>query len=374
LKGFVAQFKNSAQIPRLMNTAALPLPSLLFAIIISAFLMSYLARIARNINLVDKPTARKRHENPVPLIGGISMILALLLSVMLLPGTLSGHRTLFFSIGLLGVVGVLDDHSDIPPATKFFAQIGVAFILTTLGELSLENIGDIFNTGVPQGLNILGTAFTIMAIAGVINAFNMVDGLDGLAASLALPPLLFLAYFFFSAGDYDSYQILLVCVMVVTVFLVFNIPGLIASRRQIFMGDTGSMFIGLVIVYFLIKAASTPGTISLHAPVAPWLIGIPLLDMITVILLRLIKRRSPFLADRTHLHHVVLRYSNSNRMTLVIILVISIALIAIGILGTHFAWPDWVLFWSFVGLLIIYCTAKYFFSSKGQIAPPFRSS
>ena len=336
-----------------MNTVAFPIIALISAVVIAAFLMVYLGLIAKRVGLTDEPNSRKRHKRAIPVIGGISIILAFFLALLLLPGTLSGHRILFFSIGVLGIVGVIDDHSEIPSAAKFLAQVLVASLIATVGEMSLSNIGDIFNSGETQGLNIFGSIFTIIAIVGVINAFNMIDGLDGLAGCLALLPLLYLTHFFFVAGDYDSYHLLLICSAIVISFLFFNIPGLLPSRLQVFMGDTGSMFLGLLIVYFLLKAAIGSDSANLAPPVAPWLIAIPLLDMVAVIYLRIAQRRSPFKADRAHLHDALGESKFSDKQALFIILVPAVTFALIGTVAHFQDWPDWVTFWLFVVLVPI---------------------
>ena len=138
-----------------MNSVVFPGLSILSALLVSAFLMVYLAKIATHVGLTDEPSYRKHHKHSIPVIGGVAMILAFLLSLMLLPGTLSGYRYLFFGVGILGIIGVLDDHSEISSVAKFTAQILVASLIVILEDSSIRNIGDIFSTGV--------TIFTMLA-------------------------------------------------------------------------------------------------------------------------------------------------------------------------------------------------------------------
>ena len=144
------------------------------AILISAALLFYLSPVARRIGLVDRPNTRKQHTNEVPLTGGIAIAVSLMLSLLLFDISLQPFRLLFFCLGVLMIVGVLDDHQDVPAFVKFAFQLFVAIVLVYLDERLVKFVGDIFFTGVDQGLNYLAVPFSILAIIGVINAFNMI--------------------------------------------------------------------------------------------------------------------------------------------------------------------------------------------------------
>ena len=155
--------------------------------IVAAVLVQYLIPIARDIGLVDRPDQRKRHEKEVPLIGGITILIGFYLSLFLVPFGLGPFRYLLFAIALLVVVGVLDDHQDIPPLIKFGIQI-VAAIILIADDTVVTAIGDVLNwqDGNLQGLGYLAKPLTIVAIVGLINAYNFIDGHDGLSASMLL--------------------------------------------------------------------------------------------------------------------------------------------------------------------------------------------
>ena len=178
--------------------------------VFAIYLMIQLIPVARKIDLVDRPTARKAHSSNIPLIGGIAIFIAISFSLMLSPFGLNVYRFLIFGAGILMIVGVLDDHQDISAKAKFFVQIAVAAILVFVGDLVVVSIGDIFNwrDGNEQGLGWLAKPLTIIAIVGAINAFNMIDGHDGLGASVFLVtigPLIVLCSF---SGDW-RYQYIL---------------------------------------------------------------------------------------------------------------------------------------------------------------------
>ena len=153
----------------------------------AAFIL-LLSPIARSIDLVAYPGGRgiRQHSQPVPLVGGISIILAVCLCALLSPLNLSHFRVLFFSVILLTFVCVLDDHRDIKASIKFLFQILVVGILIYFDDVTVLYLGELFPDQGRQGLGLLAVPFTLVAIIGVMNAVNMIDGHDGLAGSCAL--------------------------------------------------------------------------------------------------------------------------------------------------------------------------------------------
>lgn len=273
--------------------------------IVAAVLVQYLIPIARDIGLVDRPDQRKRHEKEVPLIGGITILIGFYLSLFLVPFGLGPFRYLLFAIALLVVVGVLDDHQDIPPLIKFGIQI-VAAIILIADDTVVTAIGDVLNwqDGNLQGLGYLAKPLTIVAIVGLINAYNFIDGHDGLSASMLLLSLSAVVYVCGLSDEWKMQYFLLLYLFSVIVFLIFNLPLALVKTRQIFLGDAGSMMFGMILIYALIELAERPVPV-LRATCAPWIVGLPLLDMLAVILNRLRRRRSPTSPDRSHIHHVL---------------------------------------------------------------------
>jgi len=325
---------------------------------LSMVLMYQLAPIGKKIDLVDTPDSRKRHKNPVPLVGGISISVAIFLSVMLVPFGLTTFRYLFFSLGVLVVIGVLDDHQDVSARTKIVMQFAVALILVLGDGLVVTNIGDVFSwdDGNSQGLSWIGQPLTILAIVGVINALNMSDGHDGTASAvflLTVGSLILLCSF---SESWKYQYILALFFLSVAVHFCFNF--VFGKKHQIFLGDAGSMVLGLVVVYALINLSE--GEVpALKTVCAPWIFGLPLLDMFAVISLRLIQKKSPFLADRQHIHHVLMDRNYSRTKVLLIIVFIHTLFCTVGVVGTLFNVPDWVLFWPIFPIFVAYFLLLY---------------
>ena len=326
----------------------------LVAIIIITSLLYLLTPIAHNIGLIDQPDSRKQHSQSTPLTGGISIAFAFGMAVLFLPIGLESYRLLFFSIITIVLIGALDDHRDISPKIKFLFQFAVATVLVLVDDKVVLVIGDIFFFGHSQGLGILAAPFTIIAIVGVINAFNMIDGHDGLTGGVTL--ITFGAYILLlhlQPGMAHTLPLLYLLATVIAVFLVFNLEFLVGRYRKVFLGDAGSMFLGLVCVYFLINLTK-PGIEIINVTSAAWIIGLPLLDMMSVFILRITKGRSPFNADRLHIHHLLLDLGFGKYTVLVMLLSLHLIFTLIGLLGTLYHWPDGILFWGMFVILALY--------------------
>ena len=321
---------------------------------VAALVLAYFAPVAREIGLVDHPTARKRHEQAIPLIGGIGIVLSFYLSLLLVPFGLGQYRYILFGMGILFIIGVLDDHQDISAGIKFGVQVLAASIFVAGGTV-VTGIGDIFNwaDGNLQGLGQLSTVLTVVAIVGLINAFNFIDGQDGLAGSMLAITMLVIAYLCGTNELWKHQYFVLLFLTSVLVFLVFNWPGLVGRRRQVFLGDAGSMMLGMFLAYMLIDLSERPVPV-LKTTSVPWLVGLPLIDMISVIVFRLIQKRSPARPDRRHIHHLLVDLGFGKKRILIVLVGIHCLFVGVGLLGTIFTISDWILFWSMFPMAIVY--------------------
>ena len=320
------------------------------------FLLYFLVPIAQRVGLVDRPSGRKQQLGPVALVGGIAVVVSFFLATLLMPIALTEYRVLFFCIALLFVTGVVDDLRELPPAAKFVMQLAVALALVFLDDQLVRFVGDILddsgsNAYEPLGLDILTIPLTVFAMLGVINAFNLIDGLDGLCGGItlmALAALMGLALY--HGGAVTESKLLGMVLVTVAVFLIFNL-SIVGATRQVYLGDAGSMVLGLILVYFLINLSQrgipivASGVPIIKPNSAPWLIALPLMDTVNVMLHRLRSGRSPLRPDRTHIHHLLLDVGIHRYAVLAILLGLQLFCTTIGVLGTHLSWPDWVLFW-----------------------------
>ena len=398
-----------------MNLASNIFISLLAAGLTAAFIL-LLSPIARSIDLVAYPGGRgiRQHSQPVPLVGGISIILAVCLCALLSPLNLSHFRVLFFSVILLTFVCVLDDHRDIKASIKFLFQILVVGILINFDDVTVLYLGELFPDQGRQGLGLLAVPFTLVAIIGVMNAVNMIDGHDGLAGSCALitlcailllpglmvqpeltqlyhhlaPDILVEAISTLQVRLEIGYAIrsfILLILAPLFIFIIFNVitSPIFGQNRQVYLGDVGSVFLGLLIAYTLIKLSDSsfyyyqsdagydyyrPGTF-IPANAASWFVGLPLVDMIAVLFVRMFKKDSLVVGDRRHLHYLLVDRGWSRLSVLVTLILVHLLLVLIGFMSIVRNWPDFILFWGFVGTIIAHITVR---SILGR--PPTKSN
>lgn len=331
--------------------------SLFTAFIAAAILLSSLRRVAFHINLTDKPDHRKDHKGEVPLIGGLCMFLALCFAILTLDFPIRDLKPFFAGSMILVMVGILDDMRELPPSSRFIAQIIAALIMSEWGSIFLSDLGMLVFPGNTLELGWFALPFTIFATIGVINALNMVDGVDGLAGSTSLVTTGSLILLALCSGELLSAKILGLIAAVLTAFLLFNWRFAQHQRALVFMGDAGSMFLGFTLAWFLIKSAQGEG--RLMEPVtAIWIFAVPLIDTVSMMLRRVMKGRSPFAADREHFHHLLLMAGFSHRETVLIILLVSVICAATGLAGHFYGIPEAVMFYLF---LLLFGT--YFYST-----------
>jgi UDP-GlcNAc:undecaprenyl-phosphate GlcNAc-1-phosphate transferase len=326
--------------------------SYLIAAGITLLLLYSLAPLANRIGLVDRPGGRRSHERSTPLIGGIAMFCGFLGAVLTAEIPLGEWRALFAASAVLIVVGVLDDFKELSAKVRFGAQIGAALIMTLWGGVVVTDLGNLLGTGeIPLG--IWAIPFTVFGTVGVINALNMIDGLDGLAGGLAVLVLGALAAVAGLAGYRGDATILALLTVVVGTFLTRNLrlPG--RRHAAVFMGDAGSMFLGLVVAWFVIRLSQKP--LELIQPAtALWLFALPLLDTVAIMVRRIAKGRSPFAADREHFHHILLLAGFSVGQAVLTMHIIAALCLGVGLLATHLDFSEALLFYGFVALFGLY--------------------
>jgi UDP-GlcNAc:undecaprenyl-phosphate GlcNAc-1-phosphate transferase len=251
------------------------------------------------------------------------------------------------------MVGVLDDHQNISVPLRLLLQVLVAIIVVTVGGTAIESYGNLFGRG-EVILNEWANLVTILAIIAGMNAVNMADGIHGLAGGNSLITCIAIVYL--SIGSVFFHETLFIAFLlcsVLPVFLIHNLCLGISESKRVFMGDAGSMFIGLTIALLLIDLSQGEG--RAFAPVtALWLFAVPLIEMVTVILRRLTSGMSPFMPDLYHSHHLLLRLGIKEKNTLIIMLLISLFMAVIGILGELYGVTEWIMFIGFLLVFVIY--------------------
>ncbi|MEZ7946507.1 MAG: MraY family glycosyltransferase [Flavobacteriaceae bacterium] len=284
---------------------------------LSYFLIPKIRAKALKLNLKDTPDIRSSHTIPVPTFGGIVFYISYILILFFAQSLDSNHVsiTLIASISILFFTGLLDDLRNLSPKIKFLCQIiGVALLMfqPDFRILSLHGFMGIYE--IPLYVSVGGSMFFLL---GLINAFNLIDGIDGLTGITGVIVASFYSYMLYNLGFFFYFSIGLATIATLLAFLRFNF----SNTRKIFMGDTGSLVIGLVLGVLTLKLLSVDdnayGSLSFYRAQLPlFLIAVlfvPLLDTIRVMFLRLTSGVSMFKPDRNHLHHIIVDFGLSHR-------------------------------------------------------------
>ena len=327
--------------------------SCLIAFLATVAILFVLAPVARRLGLVDHPEGRKRHQGSVPLVGGIAIYLGLVSSMAALPPVFEALPWLMAG-GLLVVgVGALDDYCPISARWRVAVQIGAALLAIYGADVRVYDLGYLSLGGRVLTLGVFAVPFTVFSMVGVINALNLSDGTDGLAGTSTVLALLALMAMASLAGRYEVFPISICLASAVTAFLLFNLPEVQPRMGRIFLGDAGSTLLGYLLACLLI--ASSQGDLRVFPPIiALWLLAVPLADTVTVMVRRLASGRSPFRADRTHLHHLALSAGLSQRQTVLLLSAMSVFCITIGLAGWLFRVSELVLLGLFLAFSFHY--------------------
>ena len=279
------------------------------------------------------------------MVGGIAIYVAFVFSIFFIPPLEESLAPFFCGVTLLLAVGIFDDRQGMDARTKLLGQTAAALIMIVPNQKAMVgHLGNLLGQG---DILLAGAAMplTVLFVVASINAFNMIDGLDGVAGGVAAVGLLWLAAIAELAGRTELATLALLLVCAVAGFLLFNLRHPWRSRAAVFMGDAGSMVIGAVLAFLTVRLSqgtedivSTPATLL-------WTIALPGIDMLSVIVRRAVRLRSPFAADRTHLHHVLLDCGFSPRSAAFILIALAALMGGFGTLGLVLDLPDYVMAW-----------------------------
>jgi UDP-GlcNAc:undecaprenyl-phosphate/decaprenyl-phosphate GlcNAc-1-phosphate transferase len=302
--------------------------------------------VAHALGLVDRPGGHKIHVGVVPVIGGLCMYLGLLVSVPLVDPPVFGAMPFLVAAGLLTFIGVIDDRFDLSPRVRLIAQ-GTAGLILCLGTgLMADNLGNILFLG-DISLGVFALPFTVLVTISVINAFNMLDGRDGLAGGVALASIAAAALASIAFGGGAGLTLASVSMAALLAFLLFNFPFAFNRPVRTFMGDAGSTLLGFIVVWLGLRLAHGPEQVI--SPVtALWIAALPIFDLFISFGRRLAKGQSPLTPDREHFHHILQRAGLTDREILVFMAGTAFIVAMTGILAHRAGVHDGVLFFGLI--------------------------
>lgn len=273
-------------------------------------------RIALLKNIVDNPDARKLQKTPVPVLGGLAVFFGM---VVALTGSQLFYdaSTLFPIVGVLTVmlyIGTMDDILSLSPSIRFLIEIIVVLLLVFCNDYSLSNFHGLW--GVWRIPDWISVPLTVFACVGIINAINLIDGVNGLSSGYCITACTLFGAAFIWAGDSESASLAVLSIGALVPFFCHNVFGM---KSKMFIGDGGTLLMGTVMSVFVISALNCDSPLAAKAgqdfgliPFTLAVLAVPVFDTVRVMIMRIIRGISPFSPDRTHLHHLLFDLGFSN--------------------------------------------------------------
>ena len=301
-----------------MNMQCMPylIASFILAIFLSLYAVPIVVKVAHSLRFMDNPNERSAAESPIPTLGGISIFLSFIFSSTLgLTGEIMPEFVYIIIASLLMFfVGLKDDILTLSARKKLGAQLMAAAIIIFLGKMRFTDLHGFLGI---EGIGIMpGVILTFFAVIGIINAFNLMDGIDGLCAGLSMLAAAVFGSWFFISGHFNYAILSFSLVGAIAGFFWYNVYG---TKNRIFMGDTGSLVLGTIMSVLVIQFnefnidQTQPFAIASAPAVSFGILIYPLVDTLRVFIIRILNFKSPFLADKNHLHHRLLTLGLSHK-------------------------------------------------------------
>lgn len=326
----------------------LVLAALVISIVMTGILIPKILLIAFRKNLFDVPDERKIHKGVVPRLGGIAFMLAVFFSIALLAGSdtllfdgmvcnavMESNTQICFgmcALLILYLVGIADDLIGVKYRAKFVVQILSALFLVFAGVWISDLCGFCGIYFMPWPV---GWIVTVFAVVFIVNAINLIDGIDGLASGLSAVALTFYGVIFLILHQYVYSLISFATLGTLIPFFYYNVFGNPVLGKKIFMGDTGSLTVGIILSFLSIEMSRDPQVAELTFN--PFVLAfspliVPCFDVLRVYMHRIRMHHSPFLPDKSHIHHKFLAMGMNQRLALITILIISVLITAVNVI------------------------------------------
>ena len=317
---------------------------MVFSFLLTFFSIPTIVKISRRKNLMDEPGTRSSHLRKIPNLGGIAIFYSLAVCASVFAFELFEiYKFLFASLVILLYIGVMDDIVVMRAYKKLFAQIVVTALMVIGSDVRIRSFFGLF--GIYELNYFFSVAISIFTFIILINAFNLIDGIDGLAGGYSIICSALFGISYFRLGEYNYPLVVLSAVIIgsVTGFLYYNLSN--SRSNKIFMGDTGSMILGFLLAFTAIcfidifidkKLPGVPRYYLQAAPsIAMAILILPIVDTLNVILVRLFNGSSPFTADKNHIHHSLLDLGLSHRRSTVYIIMYYLFIVAVAYFFRH---------------------------------------
>lgn len=309
--------------------------SIVFSFVVTFFGIPTIVRVSKARGLMANPNGRTSHDNPTPNLGGVAIFAGVIVSSVVFTGITTAHELKYIIAAMLIIffVGLKDDLYPMVAYKKFLGQsLAILFILVP-GDFHLTSLQGLF--GINELPYILSLAVTYILFLALINSLNLIDGIDGLSSGIGILTSLFFGAVFLMDNHLAYAVMSFILASSLAAFFYYNV---FSKKNKIFLGDTGAMLIGLILAIFAVRFLNFENSSlflsqSQSAPaVLLCILIVPLFDTARVVILRIFRGRSPFEADRTHIHHRLLDISGSHLKATAIILTVNIMFIAMALI------------------------------------------
>ncbi len=317
----------------------------LISFLLGLLFMPLVLKIAKAKHFVVRPNKRMSHTGEIPNIGGIDICFSFLFTYLLFEfDTLQQSQFFLIGVIIIMMVGFVDDVLVLSPFSKLCGELLSGIALIGFADMRITNLYGFL------GINDMGIVpsylLSFLILVAVTNAINLIDGVDGLASGLGILYCLFFGIYFGLTGE-TAWSILAICLIgSLAVFFCYNVFG---KKQKIFMGDSGALLLGYVLTTFVFQFCEinahheVPDNLHISAApaVAICVMTIPIFDTLRVSLTRIRHHRSPFMPDKNHIHHLLLRTGLNHIQTTCVLLLVSLFFIGLALLGRN--WNMWVL-------------------------------
>ncbi len=320
-----------------INSNFLIIGAFVVAFLLTFIVIPIIIKIAFLKDLIDKPNERTSHSNVVPTLGGFGIFVGFILSFVLFADFNKFISLQYFMFAMLVsfLLGIKDDIVALSPTKKFIGLILAVSVLVVLGDVRITSFYGLLGVNeIPYWFSVLFSIFTFLTI---INSINLIDGVNGLCTSISVTASLAFGIWFYLVGSDVAIQM---CILIAALlgsliaFLKYN-----KTPAQIFMGDTGSLLLGVILSFLAIEFIELNGTCVTNCDyqivsspvVAMGFLALPLVDMLKVFVIRLYQRKSPFHPDKQHIHHLLLKLGLNHTQTTLILSVVSIIFIILSL-------------------------------------------
>lgn len=362
----------------MITSIVILLSTLVMSAVIGIYTIPRIVRLSRELHLYDLPDSRKVHTIPVPRLGGVAFLPTVIISIAIVVAVASRFGITFGALSEAGApqhfvaylagammlycLGIYDDVHGVGYKLKFAIQIFAAFLLCVSG-LWIASFDHIFYIDrIPYWI---GMPITVIFVVYITNAINLIDGIDGLASGLSAISLFVAILLCMMSGDIIWAMLAIAYLGVVLTFFCFNVYG---GKNKVFMGDAGSLTLGytlsfIVLHFWQAHPVWNPYLHNIGIIILSTLI-IPMLDVVRVMMSRIRDGRNPFLPDKNHIHHKLMRTGLSGRMTMLTILVISIAFIVSNYLVASFLSQTLMVVLDIFFFILMHLIINFFISRK----------